>query len=75
MTDPALFEALLFHASVHLDTRENRPWSLTTLFHRGEAIRLVNERLNSSDDPINDVTIAAIAWTASTGVSSAAWYQ
>ncbi|KAE8447096.1 hypothetical protein EG329_011080 [Mollisiaceae sp. DMI_Dod_QoI] len=67
MTDPALFHGVLFHASVHVNFRQGEPWSATTLFHRGETIRLVSERLNSSDDLVTDNTIAAVGWVAAEG--------
>jgi hypothetical protein len=73
MTDPALFQGILFHASVHLDLRQHRPLSSTTLFHRGETIRLVSERLNDSDRLVSDETIAAVGWVASEGVGLPIW--
>lgn len=69
MTDSALFRGILFHAGVHIDFRQDRQWSSTTLLHRGETIRLVSERLKDSDGPVSDETIAAVAWMASEGVS------
>jgi hypothetical protein len=69
MTGSALFRGILFHASVHIDGLQNIPWSSTTLLHKGEAIRLVSERLNDSDNPVSDETIGAVAWIASEGVS------
>jgi hypothetical protein len=69
MTDPALFHGVLFHASVHVEFFQRKAWSATTLFHRGETIRLVSERLSSSNGPVSDNTIAAVGWVASEGVS------
>ncbi|KUJ08251.1 uncharacterized protein LY89DRAFT_725168 [Mollisia scopiformis] len=68
MSDPALFHGVLFHASVHVESYGGRPGSsISTLFHRGETIRLVSERLNSSDGFVSDETIAAVGWVASEG--------
>ncbi|KAE9381919.1 hypothetical protein N431DRAFT_425487 [Stipitochalara longipes BDJ] len=67
MSDPALFHGILFHASVHGESYEGKPWSPTTLFHRGETIRLVSERLSSSSSFPSDETLAAVAWVASEG--------
>jgi len=61
MTDPAPFWGLLFHASVHIDLRQDGTWNLTTLLQRGETIRLVSERLKYSDGPVSDETIVAVA--------------
>jgi hypothetical protein len=69
MSDAALFHGVLFHASVHLESYRVKSWSSATLFHRGETIRLVSERLNDSADVVSDNTIAAVAWVASEGVS------
>jgi hypothetical protein len=69
MNDSALFHGILFHASVHIDKFQGKPWRSTTLLHRGEAIRLVSERLNDSDGTVSDETIAAVGWVGSEGVS------
>ncbi|KAH7386426.1 fungal-specific transcription factor domain-containing protein [Cadophora sp. MPI-SDFR-AT-0126] len=67
MSDPGLYESILFHAGVHLDTLHNRPRSRTTLYHQGKVIRLLNERLTSNEDAISDLTIAMVGMTAGSG--------
>ena len=63
-----MMEAALFHSSVHLDGLHDRPWTPVTLHHRGEAIRLVNEFLQSPDRGVSDASIAAVDFIASSGV-------
>jgi hypothetical protein len=69
LLDPALFQSILFHASVHLDHRHNRPWSATTIYHRGETIRLLNDRLSSEEAWTDDNMIAAVGLFGYAGVS------
>lgn len=69
MTDPALCHGILFHASVHIESCRKGPWISSTLFHRGETIRLVSEGLKDSDQSISDNTIASVGWVAAEGVN------
>lgn len=69
LIDPALFQSILFHASVHLDHKLNRPWSPTTIYHRGETIRLLNERLITEEAWTDDNMIAAVGLFGNAGVS------
>lgn len=66
--DPVLLEAYLFHSAVHLDHLYNRPWGLMTLYHRGQAIRLLNKRLECAESSISDNIIAAVALLGASGV-------
>jgi len=68
MSDLGLYEAILFHAGVHLDTLHGRPRSRTTLYHQGKVIRLLNERLASTEGATSDFTIAMVGMTAGSGV-------
>lgn len=67
LIDPVLFESILFHSSVHLDLVHQRPWSANTIYHRGEALRLLNDRLQSAEALTDDSIIAAVELLASTG--------
>ncbi|PVH70667.1 hypothetical protein DL98DRAFT_618553 [Cadophora sp. DSE1049] len=67
MSDPGLYEAILFHSGVHLDSLHRRPWSRTTLYHQGKAVRLLNERLAKSNDVSSDLTIAMVGMMAASG--------
>jgi hypothetical protein len=69
MDDLALLHGILFHASVHIDRFQAGSWSSITFLHRGEAIRLVSERLNDPDGTVSDETIAAVGWVGAEGVS------
>jgi hypothetical protein len=68
LMDPVVFESTMFHSSVSLDRAHNRPWSASTLYHRGETIRLLNERLSSGEASTDDSTIAAVGLFAASGV-------
>lgn len=68
LTSSILLSATLYHCSVHLDRISRRRWTKITLYHRGEVIRLINERLSSSE-PIDENLIAAVALVGGAGVS------
>ncbi len=70
LADPILLESILFHAAVDLDRTHQRPWSPVTLYHRGRAIRLVNEHLASTDEVPSDAVIGAVGFLGSAGVST-----
>jgi Fungal specific transcription factor domain len=75
INDPALFQGILFHASVHLKLHQGESWERTILTHRGETIRLLSERLKDSDELVSDETIAAVGWLGSEGVGHQSHYQ
>ncbi|KAH8660714.1 hypothetical protein BGZ60DRAFT_433574 [Tricladium varicosporioides] len=67
LTSPIFLSATLYHCSVHLDRINRRPWTEVTLYHRGEAIRLISEQLSTSE-PIDENLIAAVALVGGAGV-------
>jgi hypothetical protein len=69
LVDVGLLTAILFHASVHTDTVRRRSWNESTLYYRGEAIRIINERLKDPEAAISDSSIAMVAFLAASGVS------
>ena len=64
LADPLILSAILYHASVH----RNR-YNAATLFHHGETVRQIAQRLDDPDHTASDSTIAAVALLAATGVS------
>ena len=58
--DPAWLNATLSLIALHHDLNIGKGISQECLFHRGEALRIVNERLAISCH-VNDATIGAIA--------------
>ena len=70
LTDETLLEATLFHAAAHLDTAHGRSYSTVTLYHRGESVHLVNQRLDDPERAIHDNTVGAIAMMSGVGVST-----
>jgi hypothetical protein len=54
-----MFHAFLFAASSHLDVLRGEHDSPVTIFHRGQAIRLVNDTLAHLDAELPDTIIAA----------------
>jgi hypothetical protein len=65
LADPIVLSALLYHASVHLNSR-----SAATLFHQGETIRQLAQRLENPTEPASDSIIATVGLLAATGVST-----
>ncbi|KAG0649314.1 hypothetical protein D0Z07_4598, partial [Hyphodiscus hymeniophilus] len=59
-TDPAWFNATLSLIALHHDLNIGKGISQECLFHRGEALRIVNDRISVSCH-VNDATIGAIA--------------
>lgn len=71
LEDPVLLEALYYHSSVHLDERQGKTSSsASTIYHKGESIRLLNERLANSELAVDDATIGAVGLLGASGVSS-----
>ncbi|PSN67919.1 hypothetical protein BS50DRAFT_620361 [Corynespora cassiicola Philippines] len=59
--------SILFHAGIHYDTYRNRLWSTSTLYHRGELIRNLKERLNSPNEKSSEQSLCMVGFLASTG--------
>ena len=70
LADAALGQAVLFLASVHMDKLERKNNNIETIRNRGEAIRLVNQKLNSPQHGLADTTIGAVGALAATEVST-----
>lgn len=64
MTDPVLFLATLNFAAVHLDLLRGTQNNHKTLIHKGETIRRINARLQSSTETVSNTTIGAVAMLA-----------
>lgn len=72
--DPAWLNATLSLIALHHDLNTGKGISHECLFHRGEALRIVNERLKESRH-VNDATIGAIASLANFDVSGNEFLQ
>jgi hypothetical protein len=59
--DAAWLNGTLSLISLHYDLKAGKGISRESLFHRGEALRIVNERLKLSPRDVTDYTIGAIA--------------
>lgn len=59
--DSAWLHATLSLIALHFDLKHSQGLSRECLFHRGEALRIVNERLRDSGRIVDDSTIGAIA--------------
>lgn len=72
MNDPACMQAVLFVSAVHREllsgSKSLAP--LESYLYKGEAIRLINERLGDPDSRLQEGTIAAIACLAAYEVST-----
>jgi hypothetical protein len=69
LEDPVLLEALYYHSSVHLDERQGKiSSSASTIYHKGESIRLLNERLANPELAVDDATIGAVGLLGASGV-------
>jgi hypothetical protein len=70
LEDPVLLEALYYHSSLHLDEQQGRrSSSASTIYHKGESIRLLNERLANPQLAVDDATIGAVGLLGASGVS------
>ena len=61
LTDPALYQGVLYVAAAHTDGLYGHGISPNTLRYRGEAIRLVNLKLHKAAEVVSDFTIATVA--------------
>ncbi len=68
-TDAALLHVTLSLVSLHYDLNQGREESSDHLYHKGEAIRTINERLNDSNHEISDASVATVAIIANMEVS------
>ncbi|KAL6228900.1 hypothetical protein BDW75DRAFT_235585 [Aspergillus navahoensis] len=60
LTDPCLFHATLFSASVQLDALTGVEWSNhATLYHQSNTVRLVRSRLATLTGTLDDATVAS----------------
>jgi hypothetical protein len=59
--DPALFHSILYMVALHYDLRNGVQDSAVCLYHGGEAIRTVNERLADVNGVFSDQTLGAVA--------------
>ena len=69
-TDPAFLNSVLCLISLHHDLQAGKGISRECFMHRGEALRLVNQRLIESPQHVSEETIAAIASLANFDVSN-----
>ena len=67
--DSAWLHATLALIALHYDLRLGNGVSRECMFHRGEALRIVTERLQESHKDVSDHTIGAIASLANFDVS------
>jgi hypothetical protein len=69
--DPMMLESILFHAAVHEDARNGRPWTASTWYHRGRSIELVNQRLAlPGNESTSDLVIGSVSFIGTVGVST-----
>lgn len=64
LADAALYQSILFAASVHQDYCLGGEVSRTSLKHKVETIRLINASLVCAPDRVSDLTLAAIGMLA-----------
>jgi hypothetical protein len=64
LSDPMIFSSLLYHASVHENSR-----SSASLIHQGDTIRQLALRLENPSEAASDNAIGTVAFLAATGVS------
>lgn len=69
-TDSAWLNATISTIALHYDLKIGGRISKECLFHRGEALRIVNERLVKSPGEVSDATIGAISTLANIDVST-----
>lgn len=68
-TDAALLHALLSLVGQHYDLSIGMKISPLCLIHRGEALRIINERITKAPLRLSDATIGAVAALATFDVS------
>ena len=69
MKDPAILQAALSHAAVHMDVVNRREPSKLSILHKKLAIRMINQRLDSKPFVVDNEFIEAVAIIASNSVS------
>lgn len=69
MTDSAMFHATLFHMALDLMARTESASLAESLYHRGYAISIINQRLRNHNRYISDGTLVAVACLAQFEVS------
>ncbi len=76
VNDPACFHGTVFLSEAHkaLLTRAEDPLPPESYQHKGEVIRIINERLNGPARAYEDGTIAAVACLAAFEVDSPLFY-
>ena len=70
LSDPALFQATLLISAVHLALLHGGILGEEVFYHKGETIRLVNNRLRDPEQGATDGTIGAVACLTIIEVSS-----
>lgn len=70
-TDPALLHSILYLVALHHDLKFGASDSSESLYHGGEAFRVINRRLQ--DGVFSDMTIAAVAMLVTKEVSFMMW--
>ena len=65
MTDSAIMHAKLSLVALHRADRLRQPLPEAYLQHRGKAIKLIHQRLNSASEALTDTSIAAVVLLAS----------
>ena len=68
-TDPAMLHATLSLMSQHEAFMRREPPSRPFYFHRGEAIRIITERIGNDMEAVSEATIGAVAVLSVTDVS------
>ncbi|KAF2471677.1 uncharacterized protein BDR25DRAFT_342371 [Lindgomyces ingoldianus] len=67
LEDSGLLSTVLFHAGLHTDALSGKLWSAPTLYHHGETVRILNERLRSPQNAISDSSVAMVGFLAASG--------
>jgi hypothetical protein len=68
-TDTALFHSILYLVALHYDLKYGQQDSPSSLYHGGEAFRIINERLTDVNGVFSDQTIGAVAMLVNKEVS------
>jgi hypothetical protein len=62
ISDPALLHSTLLHSALSISMLRRDNSSTDLLFHQGQAIRLINERIGDpNNQTTSDATIATVA--------------